>query len=215
MTIRSSMPVLAGVPILFLASPSAIAQVTCNLPATVGGGVEETAPGVPARSSRTSPIAGIGWGVGSGQCNGSFVSTVDPAFPSPDGDGIELAIRAEQRSVGQVDPAGDDYTVETGADPTNANRAWWNFQTSTAYDGNINDLDALTFDIRTDAGPNQPLLPSYDMLLLRSTIDDRNDTSDRPAPADNPTATYADLYQTSQNPEFFPWFDSFDEDAEG
>lgn len=213
MIVRLAIPAGAGTLAFALFATHAQAQALCNLPATVGGGVDETALGVPARSSRTSPIPGIGWGVGDGQCNGSFVSTVDSGFPSPDGDGIELAIRAEQRRVGQVDPVGGDYTVETGEDQPN--RAWWNFQTSTAYDGNINDLDGLVFDIRTDAGPNQPLFPSYDMLLLRSAIDDRNDTSDRPAPADNPTATYTDLYQTSQNPEFFPWFAAFDEDAEG
>jgi hypothetical protein len=193
----------------------AAAQVTCNLPQAVGGGITETPPGVPARSDAPAGVAGIGWGVGDGQCNGSFVVTEDALFPSPDGDGIELGMRAEQRSVGQIDPVGADYTVETGSDPTNPARAWWNFQHSISYGGNINDLDDLTFAIRTDEGLSTPFLPRYDMLALRSTIDDRNPTADRGDPAENRTQTYRDLYQTSQNPIFFPWFSSYDPDDEG
>ena len=189
------------------------AQVVCNLPDVVGGGITETAPGVPARSDAPAGVPGIGWGVGDGQCNGSFVVTADPLFPSQ-GNGIELGMRAEQRSVGQVDPVDSEYVVETGTDPTNAARAWWNFQHSISYDGNINDLDALIFAIRT-AGPSVPLLPQYDMLMLRSTIDDRNPIANQGAPAENPTATYSDLYQTSQNPVFFPWFSSYDPNEEG
>ena len=192
----------------------AAAQVTCNLPETVGGGLIEES-GVPARSDAPAGVPGIGWGVGDGQCNGSFVVTRDALFPSPDGNGIELGMRAEQRSVGQVDPVDSDYAVDTGPDPTRADRAWWNFQHSISYDGNVNDLDELTFAIRTDAGPSVPLLPRYDMLALRSTIDDRNPIADRGDPAEIPTPTFSDLYQTSQNPVFFPWFSSYDPDGEG
>ena len=134
------------------------AQVVCNLPDVVGGGITEDPPGVPARSDSPAGVPGIGWGVGDGQCNGSFVVTSDGLFPSVNGSGIELGMRAEQRSVGQVDPVGSDYALETGADPTNPARAWWNFQHSIAYDGNINDLDELTFAIRTDSGPSAPQL---------------------------------------------------------
>ena len=188
----------------------AAAQVTCNLPDVVGGGITEAPPSVPARSDSPDGVEGIGWGVGDGQCNGSFVVTADNLFPSPDGNGIELGMRAEQRSVGQVDPDGSDYPVETGTDPTNSARAWWNFQHSITYDGNINDLDELTFAIRTDDGPSLPLLPQHDMLALRSVINDRNPVANRGAPAENPTAIYSDLYQTSQNPIFFPWFMDYD-----
>ena len=55
------------------------------------------------------------------------------------------------------------------------------------------------------------------MLALRVLIDDRNPTDDRGEPAENPTATYSDLYQTSQNPVFFPWFSTptYDPNDEG
>ena len=92
----------------------------------------------------------------------------DVDFPSPDGDGIELGMRAEQRSVGQVANGGGDYTVQTGADPTTGGRAWWNFQQSIAYDGNIGDLDALVFAIRVDAS-SAVAAPPTDMLAIRGT----------------------------------------------
>ena len=128
--------------------------------------------------------------------HGSFTTTADGGFPSPDGDGLELGMRAEQRSVGQVANLGGDYEVETGPDDTqpNPNRAWWNFQQSIAYDGAIDDLDELAFAIRTDAGSAVPAPPA-DLLALRGAIDDRNNQP-------NPTATWSDLYQTSQNPLF-------------
>jgi hypothetical protein len=160
----------------------------CNETETVGGGQLGNSPGP------VDPPNSLGWDVGSGQCNGSFTVTRDGAFPSLDGVGIELGMRAEQRSVGQVANAGGDYTVQTGPDPTNAARAWWNFQHSIAYDGNIADLDELVFAIRTDAGNSVPAAPA-DLLAIRAAIDDRNNQP-------NPTATYSDLYQTSQNPLF-------------
>ena len=104
------------------------------------------------------------------------------------------------------------------ADTPALNRAWWNFQHSIAYDGDINSLDALTFTIVTHSGPNLPAFPSFDMLVLRGFIDDRNDaTVGNPTnlgtPFKNPTSTYSDLYQTSQNPEFGYFTPTSDTDA--
>jgi len=190
------------VPVLVFADHNSLHTTPCNEPDTVGGGDFGNSPG------SVGPPDSLGFDVGSGQCNGSFTITRDPGFPSPDGDGIELGLRIEQRSVGQVQRiGGNDYQVELGNDTTqpNVNRAWWNFQHSIAYDGDINDLDSLTFTIHTDAGPNLPAAPSFDMLgvvapdvTLRDLIDDRNNQP-------NPTTTFSDLYQTSQNPEF-GWF---------
>jgi hypothetical protein len=162
----------------------------CNAPDTVGGGTLGISPGP------IGPPDSLGWDVGSGQCNGSFTATVDNGFPSPDGDGLELAMRAEQRSVGQVANDGGDYEVATGTDDTqpNPSRAWWNFQHSIAYDGAIGDLDQLVFAIRTDAGSAVPAPPA-DLLAIRGGIDNRNNQP-------NATSTYSDLYQTSQNPLF-------------
>jgi hypothetical protein len=177
-------------PIAARADHNGLHGTACNEADTVGDGTLGVSPGP------VGPPDSLGWDVGSGQCNGSFTTTVDGDFPSLDGDGLELGMRAEQRSVGQVDNNGGDYEVETGPDDTepNPNRAWWNFQHSIAYDGNIDDLDELVFAIRTDAGSAVPAPPA-DLLALRATIDDRNNQS-------NPTATYSDLYQTSQNPLF-------------
>ena len=178
----------------------------CDLTDTVGGGTLDV-----------SPSPGAGWDVGSGQCNGSFTSTTDGSFP---GGALELALRAEERRIGQVDRSiPNDYEVQTGHDTTAApalNRAWWNFQGSIAYDGNIDELDILTLEIITDVGPNTPTAPVIDLLALRGLIDDRISPS---------TAGFADLYQISQNPEF-GWFapasdldanptGAFDYDAEG
>lgn len=167
----------------------------CDDPATVGGGALGVSPGP------VGPPDSLGWDVGSGQCNGSFASTVDGAFT---GGAIELALRAEERRIGQVGQvAPGEYEVQLGHDttaPAATNRAWWNFQASIAYGGNIDDLDSLTLDIQTLSGPNLPAagLPA-DLLALRAAIDDRNGNPG------NATSTYADLYQISQNPEF-GWF---------
>ncbi|MCE3246841.1 MAG: hypothetical protein K0R41_666, partial [Geminicoccaceae bacterium] len=134
----------------------------CDGTETVGGGQLGIAPGP------VGPPDSLGWDLGSGQCNGSFTVVRDVDFPSPDGDGIELGMRAEQRSVGQVANGGGDYTVQTGADPTTGGRAWWNFQQSIAYDGNIGDLDALVFAIRVDAS-SAVAAPPTDMLAIRGT----------------------------------------------
>jgi hypothetical protein len=43
--------------------------------------------------------------VGAGQCNGDFTVSRDATFPgTPGGSGIELGMRIEQRSVGQLNP---------------------------------------------------------------------------------------------------------------
>ena len=112
------------------------------------------------------------------------------------------------------------YFIETGADvttPPAANRAWWNFQVSTAYDGSggIASLESLVLTIDTLAGPNLPSATSFDLLALRQFVDARNGGG---------TAEYADIFQMSQNPEF-GWFavavdgdanpSSFDFDAQG
>lgn len=165
----------------------------CNEADTVGGGELGISPGP------MGPPDSLGWDVGTGQCNGSFTVTRDPSFPSDSGGGIELGLRIEQRSVGQVARTGaNDYTVQVGNDTTAGalNRAWWNFQHSIALDGFIGDLDALTFTITTQAGPNLPAASSVDLLAVRPFIDDRNNHA---------TSTFSDLYQTSQNPEF-GWF---------
>jgi hypothetical protein len=175
-------------PIAARADHNGLHDTACNEVDMVGGGAPGVSPGP------VGPPDSLGWDVGSGQCNGSFTTTLDGDFPSPDGDGLELGMRAEQRSVGQVDNNGGDYEVETGADPTNSARAWWNFQQSIAYDGEIDEIDELVFAIRTDAGIAVPAAPA-DLLALRATIDDRNNQP-------NATATYSDLYQTSQNPLF-------------
>jgi hypothetical protein len=188
-------------PFAFGALQVGVAQaVTCDLPETVGGGTL----GV------SSPSPGAGWDVGTGQCNGDFSVIRDAAFPGSGGDGLELGMRAEQRRVGQVNPpahTGNDYEVQTGDDPgTGGTRAWWNFQQSIAYDGDIDDLDFLTFGVRTDDGPSVPNGP-FDMLALRPFIDDRL--------APKSTVTYDDIYQTSQNPVFAPWFGVYDMADEG
>jgi hypothetical protein len=171
-----------------VADHNGLHATACNQPDTVGGGALGNSPGP------VGPPNSLGWDLGSDQCNGSFTTTADRGFPSPDGDGIELGLRAEQRSVGQVANLDGDYTVQVGLDPTNAARAWWNFQQSIGYDGDIGDLDELVFAIRTDAGSAVPAPPT-DLLMLRRAIDNRNAQP-------NATVTYSDLYQTSQNPLF-------------
>lgn len=167
----------------------AMASGVCNNAATVGGG-----------TLSISPSAGAGWDVGTGQCNGDFTVVTNPSFP---GGALELGMRIEQRSIGQLNPPqhnGINYEVQTGADPSNAARAWWNFHHSIAYNGgtgSIDTLDKLTFVIRRDVGTEVPAQPAFDMLALRSTIDDRN--------APKATAGFSDIYQTSQNP-VFGWF---------
>jgi hypothetical protein len=165
----------------------------CDLAASVGGGAAGVSPG-----PTLDPPNALGWDVGSGQCNGSFSVADDAGFA---GGHLELGLRAEQRSIGQVaDNGGGDYTVALGADPTNTNRAWWNFQASIAYDGSINDLDALTLTIVTDRGSTVPLVGPQDLLAVRGAIDDRHtDTT--------PTAGFTELYQLSQNP-LFGWLDA-------
>ena len=139
---------------LFAAPPvqaghNSLHTTPCDASDTVGGGTFGNSPG-----------AGLGWDVGSGQCNGSFAKVTDLAFPSDSGGGIELGLRIEQRRVGQVTRNGaNDYEVQLGNDtnvPPTLKRAWWNFQHSIAYDGSIGNLDSLTFKIRTDVGPNPP-----------------------------------------------------------
>ena len=46
-------------------------------------------------------------------------------------DNVELGLVAIQRGVGaNITPTGSTYNVPTGADPTNSNRAYWNFDFS-------------------------------------------------------------------------------------
>jgi hypothetical protein len=106
---------LVAAPETSRADHNSLHATACNEPDTVGGGALGVSPGP------IGPGGSLGWDVGSGQCNGSFRFTRDPAFPSPDGDGIELGMRAEQRSVGQVTNSGGTYLVETGADTTQPN----------------------------------------------------------------------------------------------
>lgn len=204
---------------------SSVASAACNKDFTVGGGefgatkTDGTSIGAPTS---------LGWDVGTGQCNGSFTITKNGSIPSSNGKGIELAIRALQRGSSPVTNTSNngDYEIQKGSDPTtvsiphpNGTRAWWDFQHSIAYDGNINQLNSLTFIIRTDAGSSVPAGP-FDMLALRQFIDDRNDTNNgqpvnRGVPFKNSTTGFSDLYQTSQNPVLAPWFDTFDFNSEG
>lgn len=185
-------------------------SAACDQADSVGGGQPGVSPG-PTGNAATA----LGWDVGTGQCNGSFKTTADSSFPNNGSDGIELGMRAEQRREGQVPRNADlasgagDYTVQLGADnttPVAVNRAWWNFQHSIAYDGVIDNLDGLVFSIRTDVGANAPAAPQFDMLFLRPFIDDRQANTE-------PTATYDELYQTSQNPEFGYFTNLADDDA--
>lgn len=207
--------------VLLLASEpasSAPPAGACDLTDSVGGGQAGVSPGP------NGPPNSLGWDVGSGQCNGSFTVTRKAVFPNSTS-GIELGIRAEQRGQGQVARKGAfDYEVQLGPDPTNINRAWWNFQVSVANGGNLNTLDALTLAIHTEVGPNVPAQTEVDLLAFRSVIDDRHPTTNRGLAAKNPTSTYNDLYQISQNP-VFGWFanpndtdgtsDGFDNSVEG
>ncbi len=178
-----------------MADHNGLHATLCNDPVTVGGGALGNSAG---GADPVGPPNSLGWSVGSGQCNGSFSSVTDLGF---DGGSIELALRAEERRVGQVTPSGiNDYTVQLGNDanaPPALNRAWWNFQGSVAYNGVINNLDSLTLTIRTDVGPNFSSLPVFDLLNV-APVDARNNQP-------NPTSGFADLYQFSQNPEFC-WF---------
>ena len=180
------------------------AAAPCNEPDNIGGGVD-----VGKSPGPVGPPTSLGWDVGSGQCNGSFTVTNVPDFP---GGSLQLGMRAEERRQGQVKRlGGNEYQVQLGPDlnpPPALNRAWWNFQHSIAYGGNIDDLDKLTFVITTQQGPNQPAAPSFDLLQFRPGIDARNNQP-------NATSGFSDLYQTSQNPTF-GWFgDTFDFNAEG
>ncbi len=152
---RTAMLIATSIVLIFLSlGTSAWAGVApCNEDFTVGGGQLGTSN---RNGTPIGPPDSLGFDVGSGQCNGSFTVSKDASFPSADGDGIELGLRAEARRQGQITNTSNngDYGVETGPDPTQANRAFWNIQHSIAYDGNINELDSLTWIIRTDAGPS-------------------------------------------------------------
>lgn len=189
---------VAGSFTMFGAVGAGFAAAPCNEDDLVGGGF----PGISDRPNPTN----LGWDVGKGQCNGSFTTTLVPGFP---GGELELGLRIEERSQGQVTRMGaNEYQVELGKDPTTSSpkiRTWWNFHHSIAYNGIISDLDALTFKITTHVGNNQPALPEFDMLFpaLRGAIHARNGHVN---PGDNPTPAFSDFYQTSTNPEFAPWF---------
>lgn len=196
------------------ATHNGLHSTPCDEADTVGGGLLGTSPGP------IGPPNSLGWDVGSGQCNGSFSTTTDATFP---GGALELGLRAEERRVGQLAPSSpNNYEVQLGHDDTPAaelDRAWWNFQGSIAYEGDIADIDELTLTIITDVGPNPPVAPSLDLQLLRGfpTFDARNNQP-------NPTTEFADIFQFSQNP-VFGWFanpadgdgfsDGFDYNEEG
>ncbi len=216
---------LSAVSLVLVLGAGSWAVAACNKDYTVGGGELGTTD---QDGTSIGPPTSLGWDVGTGQCNGSFTVTRDTSIPSDDGKGIELAIRAQQRGVTPVTNTSSNgvYEVQKGSDPStvsiphpNGTRAWWNFQHSIAYGGNINELNSLTFIIRTDAGASVPAGP-FDMLALRQFIDDRNDTNNgqpvnRGVSSKNPTTDFNDLYQTSQNPVLAPWFDTFDYNSEG
>ena len=136
------------------------------------------------------PPVSLGSDVGSGQCNGSFTTTLEGDFPSPDGVRARArhARRAAQRRPGRQQRR--RLEVETGADTDPTRPGLVNFQQSIAYDGEIDELDELVFAIRTMPA-SRSRLPPADLLALRATIDDRNNQP-------NATSTYSDLYQTSR-----------------
>ena len=109
---------LAGILALFAAPGGVHAghislhTTPCDALDTVGGGTSGNSPGPIGPPNR------LGWDVGSGQCNGNFAVVTDPAFASDSGGGIEVGMRIEQRSVGQVKRNGrNDYEVRLGNEP--------------------------------------------------------------------------------------------------
>ena len=136
----------------------------------------------------------IQWDVGTGQINGNFAVTNDSTFT---GGAIQLGLRGEQRSIGAITPSpllSADYLAQTGADPLNSLRAWWNFQLSINYAGGITNLDSLTLSIVRVVGTNGTggvfnLLPGFGLVAGPGVINDDN------------TKTF-DSYLLSQNPTF-------------
>ena len=132
----------------------------------------------------------ISWDVGSGQSNNHFAVTSDDDFV---GGALQLGLRAEQRSVGGVAPAPGtaDYLVQTGADPTKSDRAWWNFHLAINYAGGITNLSSLSLEIDRFAGTNGDG-GLFDLLALYPALDDQNVFS-------------SDSFLLDQNP-VFGWF---------
>ena len=192
-----------------LAAGGTATVAACNQLDVVGNGGDLT------EGASTGAATGLGYDVGTGICNGGFTVFEDSAFPSAGGPkserGIELGMRAIHRFSGQYVRSGTDtYIVANGfrvpADATSG--SLWGFQHSIAYDGNISDLDALTFFIRTDEGTSVPANFGtgngvYDMKLLRGAFLDNRHFTGTAIPTDNPTDEWNDLYQTSQAPVFF------------
>lgn len=134
----------------------------------------------------------VEWDVGTGQVNGHFVTTSDAAFT---GGAIELGMRAEQRSIGGITPSpitSSSYLVQTGSDPNNAARAWWNFHLSANFAGGVNTLDTLVLYIEQQAGTNGAG-GTFNLLPFLGILNDDN----------TPTA---DSFEASQNAKFAPWF---------
>lgn len=134
------------------------------------------------------------WAVGTGQTNDHFAVTTDGAFA---GGAIELGLRAQQRRVGSITPspaASANYLVQTGSDPSQLSRAWWNFDMAVTYGGLLVDLDSLTLRIVQSSGTNSGggTFDLLNPLLFAATNADNTPTGGE--------------YKASQNPVFFPWF---------
>ena len=132
---------------------------------------------------------------GAGQVNGGF-STAER-------NGIQLALRAQQRGVGPVTPVPSDnekvgiYNVSTGADPNSlGNRAWWNFDWSVdlrnargVYAGKT--MGDYTLTLTSNMWGNMSINPSAFKPYSANTI----------------------LYQESANPGYVPGFNMNNENT--
>lgn len=151
------------------------------------------------------------WNVGSGQYQDNFQFSEDLGF---EGGELELGLRAVFRqSATRVTVTGDVYSVlpghqqagVAGAPVTAPDRAMWNFDYHIYYAGGVQNLDSLTLTITTPAGNTVTTTPDgvgvFDMKLANNDNLPGNSGSDD----DNDPAYYI---QDSQNPVFFPWFES-------
>ena len=148
----------------------------------------------------------VDWRQGSGNTGAHFTTATDQFGAAAPLD-IEIGLRAIQRNVGTVTPAGSTYVVQPGPS-LQLNRAWWNFDIHVNFEGTIADLDSLTLDISTGNG-SPPGASPFDLLALRAGIDCHVANCANPSPT-NPDAQGDEdpthFFQASQNPTFSPWF---------
>ncbi len=148
----------------------------------------------------------VDWRQGNGNTGAHFTTATDQFGAAAPLD-IELGLRAIQRNVGTVTPAGNTYVVQPGPS-AQLNRAWWNFDIHVNYEGTITDLDSLTLDISTGNG-SPPGASPFNLLALRAAIDCHVAGCANGAPSNPDAGGGADpdhFFQASQNPTFAPWF---------